>query len=385
MLQSSQENRTCKLQNYNKQRPIIDKESTTNIFFNILRCALGSEYTLPNEIGADVWHEIFETAKKQTLVGVMFNAFEKLHEKQRPPKNILMQWIVICEHIKNENKKLNDIVVKVSDKFRKEGFENVVLKGQGVAVLYPQPLLRVSGDIDIWLDGDKRSIIKYVRQFFPDCKPVYHHVDFPIIKEAAIEIHFTPTWMNNYFSNRKLQRFFKEHSKKEYKNFTHFGNSDKKAPCSTLAFNRVYILVHIYRHLFSEGIGLRQLLDYYYVLKQGFTDAEKQETLNTLKELGMMRFAGATMYVLHKAFGLEERFMLTKPRIEDGDFLLQEIMLAGNFGHYDERIKHEEDNIFAKRVCSRMLRNMRFIRMYPSEVIWAPIFKTWHFFWRKFI
>lgn len=363
----------------------MDKESTTNIFFNLLRCALESEYTLPNEIGADVWHEIFETAKKQTLIGVMFNAFEKLNEKQRPPKNILMQWIVICEHIKNENKKLNEIVVKVSDKFRKDGFENVVLKGQGVALLYPQPQLRVSGDIDIWLDREKRSIIKYVRQFFPDCKPVYHHVDFPIIKEAAIEIHFTPTWMNNYFSNRKLQRFFKEHSKKEYKNYTLIGNNEKKATCSSLAFNRVYILVHIYRHLFSEGIGLRQLLDYYYVLKQGFTDAEKQETLNTLKELGMMRFAGATMYVLHKAFGLEERFMLTKPRIEDGDFLLQEIMLAGNFGHYDERIKHEEDNIFAKRVCSRMLRNMRFIRMYPSEVIWAPIFKTWHFFWRKFI
>lgn len=363
----------------------MDKNSTTEIFFNLLRCAIGSGFTLPENIDEECWKELFDTAKKQTLIGILFCALERLNETQRPPKNILMQWIVLCERIKSDNMRLNDVSVRVSDKFRREGFKNVVLKGQGVALLYPQPSLRTSGDIDIWLDGNKKETIKYVRKFFPECKPVYHHVDFPILKEADIEIHFTPTWMNNYFKNKKLQNFFKTFSKDEFNNYISIDNCEKKGTFSSLAFNRVYILVHIYRHLFSEGIGLRQLLDYYYVLKQGFSEREKKDTLKTLKELGMIRFTKATMYVMQKAFGLEERFMLTEQSVSDGEFLLNEIMLAGNFGHYDERIKHKEYNNLIKRVYYNSVRNMRFISMYPSEVLWAPIFKTWHYFWRKLI
>lgn len=361
----------------------MKKTTTTDIFLNLLRKAIGSQHTLPAKIDAEQWKELFDIAKKQTLIGILYCALDGLEDTQRPPKNILMQWIVLCERIKSENKKLNEAVVRISDKFREEGWENVVLKGQGVALLYPNPLYRMPGDIDIWLDGKKADIIKYVRSYFPDCKPVYHHVDFPMFRDIPIEIHFTPTWMNNYFMNRKLQKYFGTLATEEFKHQGMSANGRERGIFSSLDFNRVYILIHIYRHLFSEGIGLRQLLDYYYVLKQGFTDIEKQKTLQTLKELGMMRFAGATMYVLQTAFGLEDKFLLVQPLRQEGEFLLDEIMLAGNFGHYDERIKYEKYNNPINRLFYKTLRNLRFVSMYPSEVIWSPLFKAWHFFWRK--
>ena len=144
----------------------------------------------------------------------------------------------------------------------------------------------------------------------------------------------------------------------------------------------MYILVHIYRHLFAEGVGLRQLLDYYFVLQQGFTEVEREETLRTLRSLGMMRFTRAVMWVLQEVYGMPDRYLLTSPDEEEGEFLLDEIMLAGNFGKHDERMQRAEGEGAFRWGLRKVLRNFRFVRSYPSEVLWSPLFKVWHLFWR---
>ena len=153
-------------------------------------------------------------------------------------------------------------------------------------------------------------------------------------------------------------------------------------PTPNNAFNRIYILVHIYRHLFAEGIGLKQLLDYYFVLQQGFTEVEREETLHTLRSLGMMRFTRAVMWVLQEVYGLPDRYLLTSPDEEEGRFLLSEIMLAGNFGQHDERLQRAEGEGTFRWGLRKVMRNFRFVRSYPSEVLWSPLFKVWHLFWR---
>lgn len=356
----------------------------TDIFFNLLRFSIGTENEFNHSLTAAEWNRLFDIAKKQTLIGILFIGIEKLPENLRPHKELLLQWYVICERIKTENRKHNSTIIKISNKFREDGYDSVILKGQGVARYYPQPLYRTPGDIDIWLYGKKRNIIRYVRKKFPNCRPVYHHVDFPVANDVEVEIHFTPSWMNNYFDNKRLQKFFNDIKEHERKNLVTFGDSEDKTAISSTEFNRVFILVHIYRHLFSEGIGLRQLLDYYYTLQQGFSESDRMITLHTLNELKMLRFTGAVMYVMQTVFGLKREYMLTAPQNEDGEFLLQEIMSAGNFGKYDERYKtiYCENNV--KRFFLKLKRNMRFLRMYPSEIIWSPMFKIWHFFWRIF-
>ena len=153
-------------------------------------------------------------------------------------------------------------------------------------------------------------------------------------------------------------------------------------PVPNAAFNRVYILVHIYRHLFAEGIGLRQLLDYYFVLKQGFTEIAREEPLRILRSLGMMRFTRAVMWVLQEVYAMPDRYLLTSPDAKEGRFLLDEIMLAGNFGKYDERMQRSVGEGTFRWGLRKVLRNFRFVRSYPSEVLWSPLFKVWHLFWR---
>ena len=149
----------------------------------------------------------------------------------------------------------------------------------------------------------------------------------------------------------------------------------------TLELNRVFILVHIYRHLFSEGIGLRQLMDYYYVLRQGFTEAERRETLQVLESLKMVRFAGAVMWVLQQLFGMDDRYLLIAPNEREGRFLIREVMLAGNFGQYDTRLQHYEGESALHWGLRKVMRNFRFVRSYPSEVLWSPLFKIWNYLW----
>ena len=254
---------------------------------------------------------------------------------------------------------------------------------------------RTPGDIDIWLHGERSAILEYVRRCVPDCKPVYHHVDFPVVSDVSIEVHFTPTWMNSPLKNHRLQRFFSStvYNQQTTDNSQQFlPDGDTKhstlntkqatLPVPNNAFNRIYILVHIYRHLFAEGIGLKQLLDYYFVLQQGFTEVEREETLRTLRSLGMMRFTRAVMWVLQEVYGLPDRYLLTSPDEEEGRFLLSEIMLAGNFGQHDERLQRAEGEGTFRWGLRKVIRNFRFVRSYPSEVLWSPLFKVWHLFWR---
>ena len=113
----------------------------------------------------------------------------------------------------------------------------------------------------------------------------------------------------------------------------------------SVSFNLFYILLHIYRHFLYEGVGMRQLMDYYFVLKsltpnpspksEGSLKGKKNDIQNVLKEFGMMRFARGVMWVMQEVFALERSYMICEPLESEGRFFLSEVMVGGNFGHHD--------------------------------------------------
>ena len=360
----------------------MQQVNITELFFELVRLGIGTNEKLPVTPSATQWEELFELSKRQTLVGIVFTGIERLPAEQRPPRELLLKWYNLCQVITKQNRILNRQAVAVAKKFKEEGFGNIILKGQGIATLYPDPSRRTPGDIDIWLDADRKSIMSYVRKFIPKAEPIYHHVDFPVFKELCIEIHFTPSWMYSYFTNRKLQRFFEQAKAEQLNNKVMLGE-EGFITAPTLAFNRVYILLHIYRHLFQEVIGLRQVLDYYYVLAQGFTKEEQDKTIAQLKELKMLRFAGAAMYILKNVYGLNDSCLIVEPLEKEGKELLDEIMRMGNFGNYNPELTIQKQGNLLQRAISRTKQNFALVRSYPSEILWAPLFRAWHFFWMR--
>lgn len=351
------------------------------LFFSLIQCGIGKRDTLPRTPDAAEWEELFELSKKQTLAGIAFAGIERLPGQQRPPKEILLPWYRLCGIIRKKNAELNSKSAAVSRKFKSEGFPNCILKGQGLAQLYPDPTLRTPGDIDIWLDGGCDKAIAYVKRYFPECNPTYHHVDFPITPHLEIEIHYRPTWMYNPFTNKRLQQYFNTSANKEFTNTINTPEGD--IPTPTLAFNRIYVMLHIYRHLFFEGIGLRQVLDYYYIMQQGMSEKEKAEYISAINRLGLNKFAGALMYVMQRIFALDDAHTPVKPNTKLGKFVLHEIMIAGNFGRYDPRYRFGENKYSLKRVTETIKRNYTLLTRFPNETLWSPYFKLWHYFWRK--
>ena len=360
------------------------------IFFDFLRFCIGSAKEIPGSLKEVDWKELYAIAQKQALLGVLFHGVQRLPKELAPEQKLLMQWMVMAEQIRKQNIKLFQDSVKVCQNFENEGFANCILKGQGNALLYPDPYMRTPGDIDIYLAGGRKRVMQYINKVCPNQVMRYHHVDFPVMK-TAIEVHFTPSYMFFPIHNSRMQKRFKEVMDLLCSNVVTLPDGYGEITVPTMSFNVIYILSHLYRHVFTEGIGLRQLLDYYFVVMMWHTDltnltdsdsADLAALQRELKRLGLWKFAGAVMYVLHEVFGLEEDMMIVPMNEKEGMFLLDEIMRGGNFGQYDDRLGDKTGEGKVHRYFRMSLRNMRFVKHYSSEALCEPLFRTWFFFWK---
>jgi len=360
------------------------------LFFQLIRIVLNRQdrlSTLPSE---DEWTACYDLSIKQALVGICFVGVKKLPPEQKPPRPLYLKWLSKATRIQQRNELINATAVKVCEALDANGFANTILKGQGVAQLYDDELVvfRQSGDIDAWVKPKKASnkkesrkiITDFAKKYNPKCRVLYHQVDLNLKNDVELELHYTPSWSNSPLRNHRLQQWFEKNAETMMNNSINLKNGGFiNAPNQD--FNIVFILQHIYRHLFGEGIGLRQIMDYYFVLMNWSGD--KENIRKQLQQLGLLNFAKSLMWVMNKVYDLPENRMICKPNEKMGQFLLDEIMIAGNFGQYDKRIKRKGNSPF-RLFWRRSTRNLRFIWYYPEEVICTPIFKIWHYFSRKF-
>ena len=354
------------------------------VFFDFLQFCIGSVEEIPASIKEADWKVLYAIAKKQALTGVLFHGIKLLPKELAPDAELLMQWMGMAQKIRQQNIRLFLDSAKVCKKFKDVGFRNCILKGQGNALLYPDPYMRTSGDIDIFLDGGRNRVIQYINKVCPNQVMRYHHVDFPVMK-TAIEVHFTPSYMFFPVHNRRMQKWFKEVMDLQCSNVVTLPDGYGEITVPTTSFNVIYILSHLYRHVFTEGIGLRQLIDYYFVLVKSEERRVKNLTAleHELKYLGLWKFAGAVMYVLHDTLGLPEEKMIAPINVNEGRFLLAEIMQGGNFGQYDTRLGSKENEGKLHRYLRMSLRNLRFVKHYPTEALSEPLFRTWFALWKK--
>ena len=236
------------------------------IFFDFLRFCIGSAKEKPGSLKEVDWKELYAIAKKQCLVGVLFDGIRRLPaEHVGMEKELLLQWMAESQMLEKANVRLNDAAIQVSEWFRKKGFRTCILKGQGNALMYPNPYSRTPGDIDIWVEGEDKRVISFVRSISPHEKACYHHIEFPSYKGVEVEVHYRPSFLLCFWHDRKLQKYYERVKEKQFSHRVILVKQEEVA-IPTVEFNLIFQLTHIFTHLMNEGIGLRQLVDYYYVL-----------------------------------------------------------------------------------------------------------------------
>ncbi len=364
-------------------------------FFELISISLGHRGMLSDVPTAAEWEALLAMAKEQTLVGILYGAIERLPKEQLPPKKVLFHWYKIVGELKAENLRMNREAVDLCHFLKEEGFDCAVMKGQAIAQYYPNPLARTCGDIDVWvvpkgLEKEKGKWIPKSREYIYKYMRVrgkiegmnYQHVHLHHFEKTSVELHITPLSLYNFTYNCRLQRFFEQEAAAQFSNNIEIPNGEGEIPALTLEFNRFFILLHIYSHFLGEGIGLRQLMDYYYVLKQGGSRESKERTLEIFQKVGMMRFVAATMWLLQEVFGLEDEYLLCSPNQKEGEFLLKEVLLSGNFGKYDSRFDRSRYNELIPRLWNSLKRKARLVFRYPHEILFDLPFRTWLYFWR---
>ena len=236
------------------------------IFFDFLRFCIGSAKEIPDSLKVADWKELYAIAKKQCLVGVLFDGIKKLPaEHVGMKKELLLQWMAESQMLEKANVRLNDAAIQVSEWFRKKGFRTCILKGQGNALMYPNPYSRTPGDIDIWVEGGDKRVISFVRSISPHEKACYHHIEFPSYKGVEVEVHYRPSFLLCFWHNRKLQKYYERVKEEQFSHRVMLGEQGEIA-IPMVEFNLIFQLTHIFSHLMNEGIGLRHLVDYYFVL-----------------------------------------------------------------------------------------------------------------------
>lgn len=351
-----------------------------DIFIELLHIAVGkSAPLLANPLSDVQWDGIYAMAKKQSLIGVINEVIERLPEEQKPYRRVKIQFAIAAEKIAQRNKLMDSHAADFTRDMAEMGFKSCILKGQGVARLYPKAGIRQCGDIDIWIDSDHKTAVPELQKKWKLKEVCYHHASIHSLPDKVVlEVHFRPNWMNNPFKNAKLQEFFAENAAGQFSNYC----SEKGFAVTTPFFDCVFGMEHIYRHVLFEGVGMRQLMDYYYVLLHS-SEEDRGRAYEELCALGMRKFVPAIMYVLKVLFALDDNFMLCAPDSRIGDFLVREIFKWGNFGKEDSRNHIRTARNKSARFIFRTGHFFRYLSLAPSEVLWGPYYMVWQFLWRK--
>lgn len=319
------------------------------IFFEFLQVTIGQRSCLSRGLTMEEWKGLYGLLKKHALLGVGYVAIQKLPKDQWPPNAMIMQWAGVAQKIRLLNLELNEECRKVVTQLEHDGIGAVVIKGQSNLENYPEELreYRNPGDIDLWTkqtndcgipiavqQGDSveyeyykgvRGIIEYarlqrrVREDKSPFKPLYYHVEYHTDKGTGVEMHYRPSFLCSPIRNMRMQRWFKEQFDVCFQNRCRLG-----FPVLTSSVNVVYQLVHLHRHVFEGGVGLRQLMDYYFALRVWHNDVMEckdlqsqgmwseglgtpvmsaQEVMAVIRSFGMGKFAGAVMFVINDVFG----------------------------------------------------------------------------------
>ena len=245
-----------------------------NAFFEFLKYCLGYNNVDMSMVVAKLdWRQLYTFASRQALLGFCFDGIERLTKeyteelKQNPMgRDLLMTWMGAAQQIRRQNMKVNVVASKLYSLLREDGLRCCILKGQGNALMYPNAYSRNPGDIDVWVNASREQITKYAKKHFEIGEDIrYHHLETSL-DSVPVELHFFPGIMNNPVYNARLQKWFKRNADLQCSNVVSLPDGIGEIAIPTTAFNVVYQLTHLYHHFFDEGIGMRQIIDYFLVV-----------------------------------------------------------------------------------------------------------------------
>ena len=352
-------------------------------YIDFIKFSIGGVQSVPQSIRDIDWEVFFEFCKRQCILGLVFQGIER--DTSYIPRRMLLKWIGYVVNTKNLNSDIDKKVYAICKLWNKYGYESCILKGQANAMMYPSPEKRVPGDIDVWVrkkedrNGVSKKkkvmdIIRIAQEIAPSGHYSLHHVTLPVFRNTPVEVHYRPVFLNNWWIDKRLQHYIDTAEDAQFGNKIRLSGFKSEISTPTDEFNAIFMLLHMWHHLLSTRNNMKQLIDYYYLLKRAEGKLDKEKINRLFHQFGVMRYARGIMWVEANMFGLDEKCLLTEPDEKMGRLLMRETL---NFNG-----KRKAKKFGMSDFLHRIAGNLHLLFYFPMSVIIDPIYLVWHQWWK---
>lgn len=330
-----------------------------NQLFKILSAGLHSDIQDITLKDID-WDKLAELAVRHSVAAHVFHGIKRIKEGAVPNSSIeiksvdLGMFYLLAE--KQERKFLSmwDATEKLSEQYAQEGIRTIVIKGYGIASLYPHPKSRYSCDLDCFLVDAKDSSLlskdldsnEKAWSLGNDiasrnqCKvntDIYLHSTFEY-KGLHVENHRYLTPVKGSRRMKAFERLLRSILCEE--GTTTLGNTNVEVP--SLLFTALYSTYHAQKHLLRFEITLKMVCDWAVIVKhaEAAADFDWQRFWSICEQYGMGRFARAMTGLAHDVCNVDIPDIKRDPKAER---LLLDYIISPYEGY------HRTDNIWENR------------------------------------
>lgn len=347
-------------------------EATSQSFFALLRDGLWG-YGTDTDLPADTdWKALMDTATRQTVQGLVAQGIGRLAPTMKTPQPIINRALYVESHNRACHALLNKALESITSLLQQEGIRSVLLKGQGLATLYPNATMRTCGDIDLWIGNNAYAEACHMAKQWNSqgtCIDGQKHFHFHY-KGVPVELHKITERMPLGMHNKLFGQLTEE--KLQPGNCPHVcinGNSYEIPPDD---YNIIYVFNHFFHHFMLGGISLRQLCDWTLLLNAASDNIDPTKLEKHLHTFGLWRAWQLFGCIAVETLGLPTRKMpFYSPNHHGKQKALSFILDAGNFGRYRSDIGVRPENYWGGKWHS-LKSNMQHFRDYftllPNEV-----------------
>jgi len=356
-----------------------------NLFLELLQFALGTRDCLSRTPSTAEWVELYNASQTQAVVGIMADGLERLPQDQLPKKELLLQWIGMCQMIEAQNALHQSVLIKTRDCLANGGVSVAFIKGLVCGIRYPNPKRRASGDIDfVVAENDFAKTLDLLETIGTvDRDLIHEHHGMAFVDDVQLEPHFKVHNFQNPSVDGAMQKLFADVFPQE---LVEVEIGSEKMPVFPPAFECALLVGHMVNHVYAEGLGMRQVVDLMMFIQKEYKIIKLEECQRNLSRMKMKRAFRVFAFVCEKYLGMSHELLDLDYSDKEKRFsgkIMSDILDVGNFGRGADYLGKEEALRPLRSYLWVVGRCMKLGYLCPAEARWWPISKFRRFLWKK--
>ena len=343
---------------------------------HLLALLRSSLWGIPADVEGIDWPKVLLLARQQTVLNLISDAVSHLPDELRPGEDTLKKLQQYLMRNCQAHALLNRKVAETVSLMRSNDISPVLFKGQGLALNYPDPLLRQCGDIDLYVGKENyrkacEVAVKAYGAGEDNSESIKHmHLDNGGV---SVEIHRIAESVPGLVRDRRFQEWTEHHLGHSQRRKVLIGGISVDLP--PVNFDAIYIMNHTWHHFVNGGIGIRQVCDWTLYLHRFHSSIDVHELETDLDRLGLRKVWQLFSHIAVNHLGLPENEcpLYDGKHARKAERVLDIIMDEGNFGRYSSHKSkprpkgYSEGKFHSFKVNT--LRVLRVMGVHPSYIL----------------